>query len=351
LVKQAAAERVLSQRELNRAVLARQLLLERAGLPVARALERVGGLQMQYAPSGYVGLWTRLEGFERDDLTKALERRSAVQGTLMRTTIHLVSARDFRLFSVAVRDARREWWLKARRGKVDVRRLKASARKIEGLLADGPRGRNELFEHVGSDSIAWNGAGVFVDLVRAPPSGTWERRRADIFALADEWLGASTVTHDEGVDHLVRRYLSAFGPARPHDLADWAGLPLPTVTKALARLKLRRFRDERGRELVDLPRAPLPDPETPAPVRFLPTWDATLLVHARRTGILPERYRPRIFTSKTPHSMGTFLVDGAVAGSWRPERGRIVVNAFERLSRDVKREVDEEAERLAEFHS
>ena len=123
------------------------------------------------------------------------------------------------------------------------------------------------------------------------------------------------------------------------------------MTKALARLKLRRFRDERGRELVDLPRAPLPDPETPAPVRFLPTWDATLLVHARRTGILPARYRPRIFTSKTPHSMGTFLVDGAVAGSWRPERGRIVVNAFERLSRDVKREVDEEAERLAEFHS
>ena len=135
MVKQAAAEPVLSQRELNRAVLARQLLLERASLPVARALERVAGLQMQYAPSGYVGLWTRLEGFERDDLTKALERRSAVQGTLMRTTIHLVSARDFRLFSVAVRDARREWWLKARRGKVDVRRLKASARKIEGLLA------------------------------------------------------------------------------------------------------------------------------------------------------------------------------------------------------------------------
>ena len=305
---------------------------------------------MQYAPSGYVGLWTRLEGFSRDDLTKALERRSAVQATLMRTTIHTVSARDYPFFSVAVRDARREWWLRARKGKVDVRRLKASARKIEALLADGPRGRNELFEHVGSDSVAWNGVGLFVDLVRAPPSGTWEHRRADIFALADEWLGASSVTHEEGVDHLVRRYLSAFGPARAHDVADWAGLPLPTVTEALGRAKFRRFRDESGRELVDVPRAPLPDPETPAPVRFLPVWDATLLVHARRTGILPEAYRPRVFSTKTPHSVGTFLVDGAVAGTWRPERDRIVTKPFKRLSRDAKRELDEETERLAEFH-
>jgi Winged helix DNA-binding domain len=332
-------------------VLARQLLLERAGLPVARALERVGGLQMQYAPSGYVGLWTRLDGFARDDLTRALARRSAAQGTLMRTTIHLVSARDFPLFSVAVRDARREQWLKARRGKVDARRLQASARRIEALLADGPRSRDELFNHVGSDSVAWNGVGVFVDLVRSPPSGTWEHRRADIFALADEWLGASSVTHEEGVDHLVRRYLGAFGPARPHDVADWAGLPLPTVTEALARAKMRRFLDESGRELVDVPRAPLPDPDTPAPVRFLPTWDATLLVHARRTGILPEGFRPRIFTSKAPHSLGTFLVDGAVAGTWRPERGGIVTKAFGRLSREVKRELDDEAERLAKFHA
>jgi hypothetical protein len=269
----------------------------------------------------------------------------------MRTTIHLVSAGDFPLFRVAVRDARREQWLKARRGKVDARRLEASARRIEKLLAEGPRHRDELFELVGSDSMAWNGVGVVLDLVRAPPSGTWERRRADIFALADEWLGPSTVTQDEAVEHLVRRYLGAFGPARANDVADWAGLPLTTVTDALARFELRRFHDEAGRELVDLPRAPLPDPDTPAPIRFLPTWDATLLVHARRTGILPEPYRPRIFTSKTPHSVGTFLVDGVVAGTWRPERGRIVTKPFERLSRETKRELDEEAERLAAFHA
>ena len=351
MAKQAAAERVLTQRELNRALLARQLLLERSRLPVARALERVAGLQMQYAPSGYVGLWTRLEGFAREDLTKALERRRVAQGTLMRTTIHVVSAHDFPLFSAAVRNARREQWLKARRGKVDVRRLKASARRIEARLADGPGHRNELFEHVGSDSVAWNGVGVFVDLVRAPPSGTWEHRRADIFALADEWLGASGATPQEAVEHLVRRYLRAFGPARTHDVADWAGLPLATVTEALARLELRHFRDEAGRALVDLPMAPLPDPGTPAPVRFLPTWDATLLVHARRTGILPEPFRPRVFSTKTPHSLGTFLVDGAVAGTWRPERGRIVTKAFGRLSCDAKRELNDEAERLAEFHA
>ena len=345
------AERVLTQRELNRAVLARQLLLERARLPIPRALERVAGLQTQYAPSGYVGLWTRLESFARDDLTKALDRRSVVQATLMRTTIHLVSARDYPLFRVATRDARREHWLNARKGKVDARRLASSARRVEKLLADGPRHRDELFELAGSDSMAWNGVGIFIDLVRAPPSGTWEHRRADIFALADEWLGPFAATPAEGVAHLVRRYLGAFGPARPHDIADWAGIPLPAVTETLGRLRLRRFRDERGRELVDLPRAPLPDPDTSAPVRFLPTWDATLLVHARGTGILPEQYRPRIFTSKTPHSLGTFLVDGAVAGTWRPERGRIVTQAFERLSRDVKREVGEEAERLSEFSS
>ena len=123
------------------------------------------------------------------------------------------------------------------------------------------------------------------------------------------------------------------------------------MVAALEKLRLRRFRDEDGKELVDLPRAPLPDPDTPAPVRFLPAWDATLLTHARRTGILPEPYRPRVFDTKTPHSVGTFLVDGAVAGTWRPERNRIVTTAFARLSRDVKREVDEEAERLAAFHA
>ena len=123
------------------------------------------------------------------------------------------------------------------------------------------------------------------------------------------------------------------------------------LAPALDRLALRRFRDEQGKELLDVHRAPLPDPETPAPVRFLPTWDATLLVHARRTGILPEHFRSRIFSTKTPHSFATFLVDGQVAGTWRYEDGRVHVAPFERLDRSVAREVDEEADRLADFHA
>jgi len=345
------SQRVLSQRELNRALLARQLLLERSRLPLARALERMGGLQMQYAPSGYIGLWTRLEDFERDALTRALVRRSVVQGTLMRVTIHLVSARDFPLFSAGVREARREWWARVHRGSGNVREVERAARRLRPLLAGGPRRRDELVEHLRADTATWNGVGLWIDLVRAPPSGTWERRRADVFAAADDWLGDSAATEDDGVAHLVRRYLGGFGPASPKDIASWAGLPASTVSAALEQVRVRRFRDEDGGELVDLPRAPLPDADTPAPVRFLPTWDATLLVHARRTGILPEEYRPRIFSTKTPHSLGTFLVDGAVAGTWRYERERIVIDPFARLSRATKLELDDEAERLAAFHA
>ena len=342
---------MLTQRELNRALLARQLLLERSRLPVARALERVAGLQAQYAPSAYVGLWSRLENFRRDDLTTALERRTVVQGTLMRVTIHLVSARDYPLFAAGVRDGRREQWLKAHRGRTDPRLVEATARGARALLLDGPRRRDELIELLGCDTTTWNGVGMWIDLVRAPPSGTWDQRRADLVAAADEWLGPASAPPEQGLEHLVRRYLGAFGPARPKDIADWAGLPVSTISATLERLPLRRFGDEEGRELVDVTRGPLPEPDTPAPVRFLPTWDATLLVHARRTGVLPEAYRPRVFTTRTPHSVSTFLVDGAVAGTWRHERGRIVVEPFARLSRETRRELDEEAERLAAFHA
>jgi len=128
-------------------------------------------------------------------------------------------------------------------------------------------------------------------------------------------------------------------------------VPVAKLSAVLERMTLRRFRDESGKELLDLPRAPLPDPATLAPVRFLPTWDAALLVHARRTGILPERYRPLVFNTKTPHSVSTFLVDGAVAGTWRYEKGRIAITPFERLDRSALRELRGEADRLAAFHS
>jgi hypothetical protein len=155
----------------------------------------------------------------------------------------------------------------------------------------------------------------------------------------------------EAREHLVRRYLGGFGPASRRQIADWGGLPVKSIAPALDRLRLRRFRSEDGEELLDLPRAPLPDPETPAPVRFLPVWDATLLVHARRTGILPEEHRPKVFNTRTPQSVQTFLVDGAVAGTWRHEKGRVRLEPFGRLPRSTRRDLQGEAERLAALHS
>jgi hypothetical protein len=347
-------ERVLSTRELNRALLARQLLLERSALPPTRALEQVGGLQTQYAPSAYIGLWSRLRDFPRDALTTALQRRRAVQATLLRQTIHVVSARDYPLLAEAIREPRRAWWRRVQRRQAEGVDMEAVAALLRERLTEGPLRQAELTSLLAAEgfpAVAWSGAGLWLDLVRVPPSGTWEQRRADLYGLAEDWLGRWSATEAEGLEHLVRRYLGGFGPASAQDTASWAGLPVTTVRPALERLGVRRFRDEQGRELFDLRRAPLPHPDTPAPVRFLPTWDATLLVHARRTQILPERYRGMVFNTKTPHSVGTFLVDGAVAGSWRHERGRVRLEPFGRLDRQARRELDEEAERLAAFHA
>jgi hypothetical protein len=348
------AERVLSTRELNRALLARQLLLERSPLPLARALEQVAGLQAQYAPSAYVALWSRLQDFRREELTRALEQRRAVQATLLRSTIHVVSARDYPLLAEAIRRTRREWWSRVQQHQADGLDMEAVAALLRERLADGPRRQAELTRLLAAEGlprVAWSGAGLWLDLVRVPPSGTWEQRRADLYGLADQWLGGWSVTEAEGLEHLVRRYLGGFGPASAKDLASWAGLPVASVRPVLERLAPRRFRDERGGELFDLPRAPLPDLDTPAPVRFLPTWDATLLVHARRTQVLPEEHRPLVFNTRTPHSVPTFLVDGAVAGTWRYERGRVRLEPFGPLPRQARAELEEEAERLAAFHA
>jgi hypothetical protein len=348
------SERVLSTRELNRALLARQLLLERSPLELPRALEQVAGLQTQYAPSAYVGLWSRLGDFRRDALTEALVERRAVQATLLRSTIHVVAAGDYPLFAEAIRAGRQAWWLRVQRLRADGLDMEAVAAALRRRLADGPRRQAELVSALadaGFPPVAWAGAGLWLDLVRVPPSGTWERRRADLYGLADDWLGPSRVTEAEGLEHLVRRYLGGFGPASRRDLAGWAGIGVTAFRPVLERLALRRFRDEQGGELLDLPGAPLPDPDTPAPARFLPTWDATLLVHARRTQILPERYRSRVFNTKTPHSVPTFLVDGAVAGTWRYEQGRVRLEPFGPLPRPARRELDDEAERLAAFHA
>jgi hypothetical protein len=307
------AERVLSARELNRAVLARQLLLERSPLPPVKAVERVAGLQTQYAPSGYVGLWSRLVGFRRADLTDALA-------------------------------ARRLWVPPAG---LDMARV---AEAVRGYLAPGPLTQAELQRHLATDGFprdTWRGVQLWVDLVRVPPAGTWEKPRAHVYGLADEWLRRATpVTEEAGRELLAARYLRGFGPASVKDVASFCGWTLTEVREVLARLELRRFRDEAGGELLDVPRAPLPPADTPAPVRFLGQWDATLLVHARRAQILPEAYRPRVFATSMPQSVPTFLVDGQVAGTWRHVDGRVRWEAFDALTARSRAAVDTEAERL-----
>jgi hypothetical protein len=341
--------RVLTERELNRALLARQMLLERSSLSIPRALERMGALQAQYAPSMYVGLSSRIEGFERDALTRALERRSVAQGTLMRSTIHVVSARDYWPLAVALERPRRDWWLKANRDGLGARDMSSAARRLRARLTGGTLRRGEIEQLIGKAQAA--GIGHWLHIVRVPPSGTWERRRADLFALAEDWLGPPQIDHDDAVDHTVRRYLGGFGPATLAEIANWAGAPNAVVAPALERLKLRRFASEDGDELVDLPRAALPDPRTAAPVRLLGTWDAILLAHARRANVLPERVRERVFHVRMPQSVTTFLVDGAVAGTWRYEDGRVTFDPFEPLDRATLRALHEEGERMAALHA
>ncbi len=339
--------RVLSERALNRALLARQLLLERAALPIPKGLEQVGGLQTQYAPSGYVGLWSRLAGVRREDLTRALEVRDVVQATLMRVTIHTVSRAEFWPFALGVRRARREF--AARNPTLPAEAdLQAGAKRLQDALAAGPKYVKEL------DGMAAGfvrALSLWLDLVRVPPSGTWERRRADRLALAVDWVGAPDVTEAEGLIHLVRAYLRGFGPAPWRDVASWAGIPVEAAKRAGRELTLVRYSDAAGGELVDLPDEPLPDPDTPAPVRFLPQFDANLLVHTRRTGLVPEVHRRRLMNVRNPFPPGAVLVDGRVVGGWSARTGEVVVDLYEPVSARDREELESEREALTAFHA
>src|SRR5690242_11352251 len=244
----AGSDRVLTQRELNRAVLARQLLLERAQLPLPRAVERMGGIQAQYAPSAYIALWSRLERFERGALTRALERRSLVQATVLRGTIHVVSRRDFWPWRAAVR-AGDQRWLRRVRPWATPQRTKAANLKVRRELADGPRRAGDLIGAVGKD--AWLAADL--DLVRVPPSGTWERRRADLYAPADDWVGPDDADEDAGRELLVRRYLAAFGPATIADIRSWSRLGREEAEGALERIGPRTFRGRTARSCSTCP--------------------------------------------------------------------------------------------------
>jgi hypothetical protein len=346
------SERVLTTRELNRALLARQLLLRRSSLSVPRVLEQIGGIQAQYAPSSYVRLWTNMRHFEMGDLDRLLEKRSVVQGTLMRSTIHLVSARDYWLFAQGIGPSRQDWWHQTWGKEFARAEIDRIAATLDSELAGRTWPRRELDQLMRSHSTTiWSGA--WVALIRVPPSGTWKRRRADLFQRAAEWIGPSDADERQGLQHLLRRYLGGFGPARLADAASWAGVALPKMKAAAEGISLRPFRDEDGRELFDLPRAPLPPAGTKAPIRFLPTWDATLLSNVRRARILPEDYRELVFSTRTPHSVGTILVDGSVAASWRAERSGdkavLRYTPFERFPAAVTRELRDEAAGLIRF--
>jgi hypothetical protein len=335
--------RTLSLRELNRATLARQLLLDRKKVGVLAAIERVAGLQAQWPPSPYVGLWSRLAGFERESLERAVLRGDVVKPTVMRGTLHLVTARDYPIFWWALRDMP-TWY--------DETHLEHALRLLEPVRKLAPLTHKEglaYLEDAGhADEIErrriFHALRRHAHLLHARESALWKGRPSAVFHPHPE---PDELTVLAARKELVRRYLAAFGPATRADIAGWSGLRIADFTEALDALEpLRRFRDEKGRELLDLPRAPLPPADTPAPVRFLPKWDNTLLAHADRTRVLPEELRKAVI-AKNGDVTQTFLVDGLVAGSWtNDKKGKISLTPFAPLPRAARRAVEEEAARL-----
>jgi hypothetical protein len=338
------SERVLTLRELNRATLTRQLLLERRRVAAPAAVERLVGMQAQWPAAPYVGLWSRVTSFRREALEKAIRNGEVVKATVMRATLHLVTRRDYAVLHAALRDMR-TW---AEDAVADAERVAPSLR---ALAAGGPISVAEALAHLerehGLTDIharrVWHGARVRAHVLHAPETALWAARPQAVFVALDE---PDPVDVQAARAEVVRRYLAAFGPASRADLADWSGMRVGDFAGALAALEpLRRFRDEKGRELLDVPRAPLPAADVPAPVRFLPKWDNLLLGFADRRRVLPEEYRKTVI-AKNGDVAQTFLVDGLVAGTWRVESARVVVEPFAPLPRSAHRDVEDEAARL-----
>lgn len=325
--------RVLTLRELNRATLARQLLLDRRMLAPAAAIERVAGLQAQWAPAPYVGVWTRVASFRRDALERALRAGAVVRAVLMRGTVHLVSARDYGTFAAAV-DA--PPWAK---GIEFADGITAAARSFCAT----PRTRAEIAAAVGLplEDRSWYALRTTARLAHAPESGYWKQKGVTRYVAVDHDPADAASARVE----LVRRYLAAFGPASRTDISTWSGLRVRDVEPVLEALEpLRRFHDERGRELYDLPRAPLPGADAAAPVRFLPRFDNLLLSHDDRNRVIADAHRGDVIDGGWVK--GTFLVDGFVAGTWEAEKGRVRVEPFAPLPRSARPAVEDEARRL-----
>jgi hypothetical protein len=338
------AERVLTLRELNRATLARQLLLERKRLSPTKVIERLVGVQAQWPPAPYIGIWTRTTSFRRSALERLLASNDVVKATVMRQTLHLVTRRDYALLRAALSETNFP---------DQTQVAKRVAPSVRALAANGPVTTADALallerEHslTGIEARrAWRGARVRAHLVHHPDTALWHGRPERRFVAIEE--PASHVPLEARAE-ILHRYFEAFGPASRRDIVAWSMMHVPEIQRALDLLELRRFRDENGRELLDVPRAPLPDGDVPAPVRFLPKWDNVLLAFADRTRVLPEEYRKTVIRVNGDVAP-TFLVDGFVAGIWRVEDGRVVVEPFTALSRSIRREVNDETERLEAF--
>jgi Winged helix DNA-binding domain len=338
-------ERVLTLRELNRATLARQLLLERKRLSPSAVIERLVGLQAQWPSAPYVGIWTRTTSFRREALERELKRAAVVKATMMRATLHLVTRRDYGLIRAAMSETNFPWESSV------AKRLEPSVR---ALAASGPVSSPEALEFLerehGLTGIearrAWQAARMRAHLLPHHETALWKGRPEGRFVALEE-----PEAHDptEARAEIFRRYLAAFGPASRRDIGAWSMMHVPEIQRALERLEpLRRFRDEQGRELLDVPRGVLQDPGTPAPVRFLPKWDNALLAWTDRTRVLPEKYRTMVI-GRNGDVAQTFLVDGFVAGTWRLEKGRVAVEPFAALPSSTRRDLEDEAGRLEAF--
>ncbi|SFW77881.1 winged helix DNA-binding domain-containing protein [Amycolatopsis australiensis] len=348
---------VLDVRTLNRATLARQLLLERATLPVHDAVAHLCGLQAQEPQEPFTGLWSRLRGFDPAVLSDLLAERRVVRTHLMRRTVHLLTAGDVLAWRTRFGPMLRRRVLGTYRREldgVDLDELAAAGREV---LADGePRSMTELARAVadrwpasGTRALGEMLVAALIPMAQLPPRGLWRVKAGVRNRPLSDWLGrepAPDGDSDSVGPALVRRYLAAFGPAASADLRAWCGLPgLPAAVRAV-RDELVVFRDERGRELLDLPGAPRPDPATPAPVRFLPAFDNAILGYADRTRIVDDAHRGLSVAGER-----VVLVDGRVAGTWTVDAGAVVVTPVRRLAKTESRDVTEEGSALARFLS
>jgi Winged helix DNA-binding domain len=347
--------RALTTRELNRTLLERQLLLRREEVPAAEMIERLVGMQAQEPRDPYVALWTRIAGFRPEELEGLIATREAVRMTLMRGTIHLFTARDALalrppLAQVPERLFRSGSPFGRRLGDADVGEIVAAGR---ALVEEEPRTRAQLRTLLGerwpdrdAEAMA-HAVSYLLPLVQIPPRGLWSRSGRATLATLEAWLGRP-LDGDPAPDRVVLRYLAAFGPASVKDIAAWSGLT--GVREIVERLRdgLRTFRYEIGAELLDLPDAPLPDPDTPAPVRFLPQYDNVFLGHADRSRIGDPADRPRLGFGDG-RFFSPLLVGGFLRAVWRVEDGDVVVKPARRLSKKDTTAVEAEGRRLAAF--